>query len=101
MIEELLERLIQIQLDFLKPEIKEKFVSSFTDGGQEGIWATTMKSFNPPVVTFHLNEMKKPVIDFIRQVISHEIIHCFQPLSQEWKEKEAYNRQDKLKFFVE
>ena len=96
-----LEDLIENKINELKPEIKKRFVYRYTDE-KSNSFATT-QYFEPPMITFYLENIlkvkDKPIDIFIKELLTHEIIHVIQPVFQEYKEGEATSKFQKLNFF--
>lgn len=98
----MIEDLIEEQIEQLKPELKEKFVYRFTDEASNKY--AEISYFIPPLITFYSKNIEKmtdkPIKQSIRELITHELIHVFQPLGREYKEDEAIERFQKLNFFI-
>jgi len=99
MIEDLLQQEIETQLGLLKPEIKDWAVFNFDEVAKHNEKAMASHiGLKPSLITFHLKTMRRPLVRWIREIITHELIHSIQEVKSE---PEAYEKQKKLNFFIE
>jgi|SRR3990167_2308217 len=89
---------IEEMIERLKPEIKQKAVFTSVKDGDREAGAKCYHGFNPPTIEFQLNAIEETlrpaIIKSLETLLNHEIIHAFG----EKKEKEAYQKQDKVDF---
>ncbi len=98
-----LEEEIENQINFLRPEIRKRAIFRSVIDGDEKVFASCNRSLNPALITFNINswanEIEPKIKRNIREVLTHELIHTMQDLSQSGVEAEAYEKQNKLNFF--
>jgi len=99
-----IEDLIEEQIDLLKPELKKKFVFRIIDEKSNN-FAMTQSYYNPPMITFYSNNIKKmtdkPIKQSIRELITHELIHALQVSGiGKHRENEAIDKFKQLNFFI-
>lgn len=89
----------------IKPELKDKFVFGSTRQGDRKWGGITNRLTNPPTISIYINSLEETyrpsLIKAIKTLISHEIIHTFQPKTMPNMEKEAYQKQGEINFFNE
>ena len=102
-IESELEQLI----DGLKDNIKKKVCFGSTQSGDINIYGTCNNLVTPPKIEVNINSIEKilrpQIIKVLKEILSHEIIHAIQtPATMEdwqFKENEAYYKQNKVNFW--
>jgi len=101
-----LELQIEELVDKLNPKLKGKFSIMSMREGSLSAAAKCSHLVNPPLITVNLNSIVKNIESQgeMEKLLSHEIIHALQtPANMEnwqFKENEAYYKQDKISFFV-
>jgi hypothetical protein len=91
-----IEEEIEKQVALLKPEIKN--IAVFTYGDEEKNLASCHSGYNPPLIKFHVNIIEREWVNYLRRIITHELVHAIQHIKSE---PEASLKETKLNFFTE
>ena len=89
---------IEELVEGLKPEIKQKAIFSSIRDGDLRAGAKCDYSVSPPLIQFQINALEETfrpqIIKSLGLLLNHEIIHSLGEI----REKEVYQKQDKVNF---